>query len=192
VRISLQRNGLNTCRTIVFGTCGPARLADISLRIWSTCRHARRRTHHRDDDAPRLILTGLHLDLFCDDDGSARRRSAAVMTRAATNPARTTRLTIIVCKMSIREICQGTGGKPRLGRIAGTPPCTYEARTPHKPTPARQKPIGQFVSERLRWPKHQSSRLFPSPLGVAKAPAASPRSQRSRRASSQVCLLRKD
>jgi hypothetical protein len=156
---------LSTSRTIAFGTCGPARLADISLRIWSTCRHAKRRTHHREDDAPRLILTGLHLDLFCDDDGNARRQSATAMTRAVTNAAATTRLMIIVCRMSIRAICQGTGGKPRLGRIAGTP----RARIRPETTPARQKPIGQFVSERLRCPKHHSRlRNFPDRSALQK------------------------
>jgi hypothetical protein len=45
VRISLPRSGLSICRTLVFGMCGPARLADIDLRTRSICLGVIWRTH---------------------------------------------------------------------------------------------------------------------------------------------------
>jgi len=36
VRISSRQNGLSSCLIAVFGTCGPVRTADISLKISST------------------------------------------------------------------------------------------------------------------------------------------------------------
>jgi hypothetical protein len=45
VRISLPQNGLSICRTLVFGICGPARLADIGLRTRSICLGIIWRTH---------------------------------------------------------------------------------------------------------------------------------------------------
>ena len=53
-------------------------------------------------NAPRLILPSLDLDW--DDDGNARRQSAAAMTRAATDAATTIEPMIVACTMTIGAI----------------------------------------------------------------------------------------
>jgi hypothetical protein len=102
--------------------------------------------------APRLILTGLDLDLFADGEGNARRQSAAVMTRAANDAATTTRPIAIVCRMTIRAICQRGRVEAPAGNDSRGSPVHVLGRDTPKAHPARQKPIEEFVSERLRRP----------------------------------------
>ena len=82
--------------------------------------------------APRLILAGLDLDSFANGEGNARRQSAVAMTRAANDAATTTRLMIIVCRMTIRAICQ-RGRVEAPATIAGAPPSTYRPGHPKSP-----------------------------------------------------------